>query len=333
MSQNGFETGVPEPGHRASECPAPQAGDCNRCGNAKAQLPQMVEELLQTLKDRGTVDHVCTYPLPRQDVLVHVVTLLSRLLFPGYLGEKAMARENLLYHLGEMANAAFEHLCAEIAKCLLWKLRDNSHEARDECARQAQEHALHLLFKLPALSHVLDDDVRAAYMGDPAATGNDEVIICYPGFRAVLIHRIAHELHLQGVPLMPRMMTEYAHQITGIDIHPGATIGRNFFIDHGTGVVIGETTQIGDNVKTYQGVTLGALSFPTEKNGTLKRGFKRHPTIEDDVVIYSNATILGDVVIGRGSVIGGNVFLTESVPPNTRVTRQTRDLKIRRNRE
>jgi serine O-acetyltransferase len=189
-----------------------------------------------------------------------------------------------------------------------------------------------MLQKLPALSEMLDLDVRAAYLGDPAATGNDEIIMCYPGFHALLIHRLAHKLHLQGVPLLPRMMAEHAHRESGIDIHPGATIGRSFFIDHGTGVVVGETTVIGDNVKMYQGVTLGALSFPTEPNGTLKRGFKRHPTIGDDVVIYSNASILGDVMIGKGSVIGGNVFLSHSVEPNSKVTRERPSLKIRRRR-
>lgn len=316
----------------AGGCPAAQAGICDGCGPAKAQLPDIVNGLIEALAARGTVDHVCTYPLPRRDMVVRIVSLLSRILFPGHFGEKAMDRSNLNYHLGEMTNTAFEYLCAESAKCLLWSRRDITKEARESCAREAHHHALAMLQKLPALSEALDLDVRAAYLGDPAATGNDEIIMCYPGFHALLIHRLAHELHLQGVPLLPRMMAEHAHRISGIDIHPGATIGRSFFIDHGTGVVVGETTVIGDKVKMYQGVTLGALSFPTDPNGTLKRGFKRHPTIEDNVVIYSNASILGDVVIGKGSVIGGNAFLSHSVEPYSKVTQERPSLKIRRRR-
>ncbi len=171
--------------------------------------------------------------------------------------------------------------------------------------------------------------MAAAYDGDPAATGCEEVILAYPGFRAIFTYRIAHELHLLGVPLIPRIMTEFAHQETGVDIHPGARIGRSFFIDHGTGVVIGETTRIGDHVKLYQGVTLGALSFPKDERGRLIRGTKRHPTVEDGVVVYAGATILGgETVIGSGSVIGGSVWLTTSVPPGTRVTLQGDQLKL-----
>ncbi|MFO7957648.1 MAG: serine O-acetyltransferase EpsC, partial [Candidatus Brocadiia bacterium] len=164
---------------------------------------------------------------------------------------------------------------------------------------------------------------RAAYQGDPAATGYDEIIFSYPGFRAVMIYRLAHELHEQGVQWLPRIMTEYAHRITGIDIHPGSTIGRHFFIDHGTGVVVGETSEIGDNVRMYQGVTLGGYRFKTDEEGNLLRGYKRHPTIEDDVIIYSNASVLGPITVGQGSVIGANVFLTHSVDPDTQVTIET----------
>ncbi len=314
---------------------ARQPGDAVRRdvrGPWKERLPEVVDVIMRTLEDRGTVGHVCTYALPHQDVIVLIINLLSRLLFPGYFGEKAMHRANLEFHLRETANIAFDLLCEEIAKCLVHAGAESSKEARERCAQEAQRHAFDLLGKFPALIDLLDGDVRAAYLGDPAATGSDEIVVCYPGFRALLIFRIAHELHVQGVPLLPRVMTEHAHQHTGIDIHPGATIGRNFFIDHGTGVVIGETTQIGENVKMYQGVTLGALSFPTDEHGDLRRGFKRHPTIEDEVVIYSNATILGAVTIGGGSVIGGNVFLTHSVEPHSKVTREGPGHRIRKMR-
>ena len=299
-------------------------------GPYKERLPEVVDAIMGTLEDRGTVDHVCTYALPHQEVIVLTIDLLSRLLFPGYFGEKAMHRANLKFHLGETANVAFDLLCEEIVKCLLHAHRESSEQTPESCVEQAQRHAFDLLGKFPALIEMLDADVQAAYLGDPAATGNDEIVICYPGFRAVLIYRIAHELHAQGVPLLPRIMTEYAHRVSGIDIHPGAAIGRNFFIDHGTGVVIGETSEIGENVKMYQGVTLGALSFPTDEHGDLRRGFKRHPTIEGGVVIYANTTILGAVTIGEGSVIGGNVFLTDSVEPYSKVTREGPGYRVRK---
>jgi serine O-acetyltransferase len=177
---------------------------------------------------------------------------------------------------------------------------------------------------------VLDEDVQAAFEGDPAAKGFDEILFCYPGVSAITVFRIAHQLHQLGVPLIPRMMTEYAHSKTGIDIHPGAMIGRRFFIDHGTGVVVGETTRIGDNVKIYQGVTLGALSFPRDENGNILRGVKRHPTLEDSVVIYANATILGGkTVIGHHSVVGSSAWITRSVEPYTTVTIESPQLRYR----
>jgi serine O-acetyltransferase len=188
-----------------------------------------------------------------------------------------------------------------------------------ECANVGYEQAVGLLDAIPEIRKVLATDVRAAYEGDPAAKSYDEIVFSYPGIFAVMIYRLAHRLHSQGVPLMPRIMSQYAHSATGIDIHPGAQIGEAFFIDHGTGVAVGETTQIGKNVRIYQGVTLGALSLPKDAGESL-RGSKRHPTIEDDVIIYANATILGgDTVVGARSVVGGNVWITESVPPDTKV--------------
>jgi len=198
----------------------------------------------------------------------------------------------------------------------------------DELSRDAV--TIHFLQKLPELRAVAAEDVQAAYDGDPAAKSFAEIILSYPSIKAVTVQRMAHELYNMGVPLLPRIMTEYAHRETGIDIHPGARIGRSFFIDHGTGVVIGETTEIGDRVKLYQGVTLGALSFSMDAEGKMVRGTKRHPTIEDDVTIYAEATILGgETVIGKGSVIGGNVWLTNSVPPGSKVVIEPTFKRIR----
>ena len=195
----------------------------------------------------------------------------------------------------------------------------------------AQQKTIKFLERLPQVRMVLEEDVRAAFEGDPAAKSYHEIVFCYPGFEAISIYRLAHELLSLGVPLIPRMMAESAHAKTGIDIHPGATIGPGFFIDHGTGVVIGETCLIGEDVKLYQGVTLGALSFPRDAEGNLVRNKKRHPTLEDGVVVYANATILGgDTVIGHHAVIGSNVWLTHSVGPNTRVLMEEPTLKIRR---
>jgi len=286
----------------------------------KEKLPDVVDAMLKELERRGTVQHVCQYPLPSQEGVIRVLELLSELLFPGYFGRRGLDRPNLAYHLGVTANQAHELLAEEITRCLLHSGRGGWPCDRLECEEEAQRQAFALMEKLPGLLTVLDGDVRAAYMGDPAATGYDEIIFCYPGFRAILIYRIAHELRLQGVRWLPRIMTEYAHRITGVDINPGATIGKNFFIDHATGVVIGETTEIGDNVRLYQGVTLGAWSFQTDEKGELVRGYKRHPTIEDDVIIYSNASILGPVTIGKGSIIGANVLLTHSVEAGTQVS-------------
>lgn len=295
-------------------------------------MPHGVNKILSTLEHRGKVEHVCTFQLPGREAAVRILTLLERLLFPGYFGKKAVERTNLPSRLQETAAEAFDLLQEQIALCRLHEQRESSRDARQHAFARARQDALGLLNYLPDLIEILDGDVEAAYLGDPAATGNDEIIICYPGFQAVMVHRIAHKLHEMEVPLLPRMMSEHAHSVTGIDIHPGATIGRNFFIDHGTGVVIGETTEIGQNVKMYQGVTLGALSFPTDEDGNLKRGFKRHPTIEDEVILYANATVLGAITIGEGSVVGGNVFLTHSVEPGSKVTLEGPGHKVRRMR-
>jgi serine O-acetyltransferase len=240
-------------------------------------------------------------------------------IYPGYFGRKYVETANIDYHIGDLIDSIYARLTQEIYRSVRPDCQ-NKGDTCDHCDGIAEEEALVFLRQMPELRKRLSEDVQAAYDGDPAAKSIDEVIFSYPAILAITIFRLAHELNLQGIPLLPRMMTEYAHSVTGIDIHPGATIGSGFFIDHGTGVVIGETTNIGNRVKLYQGVTLGALSFAKDDEGRMIRGKKRHPTIEDDVVIYAGATILGgSTVIGRGSVIGGNVWLTRSVPPYTRV--------------
>ncbi len=292
-------------------------------------LPGVVNDILEEIDKRDTVQHVCEHPLPSEEQVIRILNLLTEALFPGYFGKKGLSRANLAFHVGETLNVVYDLLAAEIGDCLMHERHTGGHEDRHAHDQEAQEQAFRFLQKLPALLDLLDGDVRAAFQGDPAATGYDEIIFCYPGFRAIMIHRIAHELHVQGVSWLPRIMTEHAHRITGIDIHPGATIGRSFFIDHGTGVVIGETSEIGERVRMYQGVTLGGYRFKTDEEGALLRGYKRHPTIEDDVIIYSNASILGPVTVGKGSIIGANVFLTHSVEPGTQVTIETPRHRLR----
>ena len=304
----------PEDGHPAD------GTDDRSLSAGKDHLPRAVERLVRKLGQQDSVQHVCRYPLPREQTVIRILNLLAEALFPGYFGRKGLTSANLAFHLGETLSNAYDLLAGEISRCALHARHDADGSGRLECEREGQERAFELLEDLPDLLDILDGDVRAAFEGDPAATGYDEVIFCYPGFRAVMIYRIAHVLHSNGVPWLPRIMTEHAHRITGIDIHPGAQIGRRFFIDHGTGVVIGETSRIGDDVRMYQGVTLGGYRFKTDEEGDLVRGYKRHPTIEDDVIIYANASILGDITVGAGSVIGANVFLTHSVEPGTRVT-------------
>jgi serine O-acetyltransferase len=255
--------------------------------------------------------------------MVQIIEILQEVIFPGYFGKKGLDSHSIKYHVGDSLETAYELLVVEIYRGIRHTCQLSQAVCEtvcSHCEEIAETQTIKFLEKIPDLRHALATDVRAAYEGDPASRGYDEVIFSYPCIFAIMVFRLAHELHLQGVPLLPRMMTEFAHSKTGIDIHPGATIGNYFFIDHGTGVVIGETTEIGENVKLYQGVTLGALSFPRDETGRVIRGKKRHPTIEDEVVIYAGATVLGgNTVIGKGSVVGGNVWLTHSVPPHTKV--------------
>ncbi len=231
--------------------------------------------------------------MPSKKVVVEVLEDLFTILFPGYLGKEEITKANIRYHLGTKLTSVYARLTGEVEKSLKYICRKVGTCPQDICLSRAHFVVRELLEKLPEIRSMLSGDIHAAYAGDPAAVSTDEVILSYPCVLAITTYRIAHVLYLDGIPLIPRIMSEHVHSLTGIDIHPGATIGKNFFIDHGTGVVIGETTEIGDNVKLYQGVTLGALSFLKDEKGNIIKGRKRHPTIGNNVVIYSGATILG----------------------------------------
>jgi serine O-acetyltransferase len=294
----------------------------------KETLPALTDRIVETYEECGAIHHLGHSPLPSYAEVVAILKDLREILYPGYGRRQNLHLGNVGYHVGDLIDSLHDRLTQQIARAFRHDCRAIDLERDYE--GEAQLIAVRLLDAIPELRTVLSDDVRAAFDGDPAAKTFGEIIFCYPGLSAITVYRIAHELRLLGVPLIPRMMTEYAHSKTGIDIHPGATIGRRFFIDHGTGVVIGETTRIGDNVKLYQGVTLGALSFPKDENGEVVRDTKRHPTIEDDVVIYANATILGGLTtIGHHAVIGSSAWITRSVEPYTVVTIESPRLRYR----
>ncbi len=284
----------------------------------REDIPDTVARLVGTCNRKDCFDHVGPEPIPSRDAIIGIINQLQQILFPGYFIPTQLDQVNLEYYLGQETVALFEGLSRQIALCIKHECLRHDLPCT-HCAERGQEEAMKFIRELPAIRMLLAKDVRAAYEGDPAARSYDEIIFCYPGLLAVTVHRIAHQLYNQEISLMPRIMSEYVHGLTGIDIHPGASIGESFFIDHGVGVVIGETARIGNGVRIYQGVTLGALSLSKDVVEQL-RGKKRHPTIEDEVIIYSGATILGgETVIGARSIIGGNVWLTESVPPETRV--------------
>ena len=293
-------------------------------------LKQIGGEILRSYAEIGGINHLDGSNLPSRVGVVAILQDYQSLVFPGFTTEEPVQQEEVPYRITETLNRLARNLIMEIGKCICFRTRrtDPSEKTNRSvrscvngtawdfsCKKEAEQVVLELLGQLPELRRKIHLDVEAAFEGDPAAKSHEEVILAYPGLEAISIHRFAHELWIRNIPLLPRMMSEYIHGKTGIDIHPGATIGESFFIDHGTGVVIGETTVIGKNVKIYQGVTLGALSVRKELSHK-----KRHPTIEDEVTIYAGATILGgETVIGRGSVIGGNVWITESIPPFSRV--------------
>lgn len=292
------------------------------------KLERATRALVESYTADGTrIDHLDRQPLPSHAEIIRVLVTMHELLFPGYIGAQRLTGESLHMHVESRMMRLYEVLTEQIGRAIRHaKSVDSDNIITD---REAADCAAEFLAQLPRLREILATDVQAAFDGDPAATNKDEIIFSYPSIYAVMVYRLAHELYRMNVPLIPRIMTEHAHHRTGIDIHPGTRIGSHFFMDHGTGVVIGGTAIIGNNVKLYQGVTLGAFSFDKDSTGQLVRNTKRHPTIEDDVVIYAGATILGgETVIGRGSVIGGNVWLTHSVPQGTRVVQESPNLRI-----
>ena len=254
--------------------------------------------------------------LPSRERVASVIADLRVALFPWHFGSADVSQHGLAYYVGHTLDRAVSNLEDQVHVGLLFECTHGA-EPCEPCGWQTTEVMAAFVSRLPTVRQFLGADARAAFEGDPAATSPDEAVFCYAGMTAVIHHRIAHELHQLGVPLIPRIISELAHAATGIDIHPGAQIGESFFIDHGTGVVIGETCVIGRRVRLYQGVTLGAKSFPTDESGRPIKGIARHPIVEDDVIVYAGATILGRITIGHGSVIGGNVWLTQSVPPRT----------------
>jgi len=280
------------------------------------RLEKSTDTLLENYNSHGMVNHSGEINLPGRESIENIVRGLEELLFPGYLENLHTDNESLRWHTVEKVNNLAQALCREVEKSLAFSVRLGDLNCGNKSCRAAAALVVDDFFEeLSKIRIILVKDLEAAVRGDPAAMSADEVILSYPGFQAIAVQRIAHFFYTRQVPLIPRMMSELVHRKTGIDIHPGAEIGESFFIDHGTGVVFGETTVIGRNVKIYQGVTLGALSVKKGESGK-----KRHPTIEDDVTIYANATILGgETVIGRGSIIGGSVWITQSVPPGSKV--------------
>lgn len=300
----------------------------------KDSLPDLTNRIVDTYQEIDTINHLGHCPLPSVDAVIDIAENLKEILYPGYRRRQNLHFGNVTYHVGDLIDALHDRLTQQVTRALRHDYRRRHQlqcgEVQPDFEAAGQEKTIHFLNCLPALRRTLATDVQAAFDGDPAAANLDEIIFCYPGLEAITVYRLAHELFKLDVPLIPRMMTEWAHGKTGIDIHPGADIGESFFIDHGTGVVIGATTVIASGVKLYQGVTLGALSFAKDDAGNLVRNSKRHPTIEENVVIYANATVLGgNTVIGRNSVIGASASVYESIPPNTVVTLEKPTLRMR----
>ena len=285
-------------------------------------IKNIVKAIVDTYQDDSGINFIDTTNLPFRDRILEILDLLMEVIFPGYTGARDVTSSNISFVVGDILCQVQSQLTEQIERALLHQCRLKQCDS-DSCHIMAQEVTEHLLAQLPKIRRLLKTDIQAAFDGDPAASSFEEIVLSYPGLRAITTHRIAHELYLKNVPLIPRMMSERAHHETGIDIHPGAKIGERFFIDHGTGIVIGETAIIGNNVKIYQGVTLGALA---PANGQSLRGVKRHPTIEDDVTIYAAATILGNVTIGKGAIISGNVWIKESIPPGVTVSMTSPEL-------
>ncbi len=282
---------------------------------AESDLQSVTGRLVESYSACGRLHHLGRDLLPSQEAVADIVADLQELLYPGFGRKQGLHAGNIEYHAGTLVDAVCGKLGVQVERALRHECGPGA--LPEDVAADARDRTVAFLHRLPDLRGILELDVEAAYRGDPAAKSHYEVVFSYPGLEAVTVYRLAHELYKLRIPFVPRMMTELAHARTGIDIHPGATIGPGFFIDHGTGVVLGETCHIGRNVKIYQGVTLGALSFDRDEAGELVHGaYKRHPTLQDDVVVYANATILGGrTVVGAGAVVGSNVWLTRSVEP------------------
>lgn len=308
-------------------------------------MGNLVNSLLDSYEKHEIIRSIDSGSWLNRQQIIDILGMIRQALFPGYFENKRLKSSTIRYHVGELLENIEYELTKQVEKALNYT--QTCREKEEICAmeglpgqcpcekggpcatrrEQADETVQKFMRRLPYLRDMLAKDVQAAYDGDPAASNTDEIIFCYPGVFAISVNRIAHELHVLGVPMIPRIMTEYAHNLTGIDIHPGAVLGEYFFIDHGTGVVVGETTEIGNNVKIYQGVTLGALST---RGGQSLRGSKRHPTLKDNVTVYSGASILGgETVIGEGAVIGSNAFITSSVPDHTKVSIKNPELQFK----
>lgn len=287
------------------------------------EISQITKSILDDYGTGRNIDKMDLFNQPSKEEIIAIVEDLLKIVYPGYYRDRSYK----IYNIKSNSTVTIEDVAYHLNKQILLALKYTAKEENDveKLTEQAEKDTVTFLKKIPDVRAMLETDLEAAFQGDPAAKYRDEIILSYPGMFAITVNRLAHELFLLKVPLIPRIMTEYAHSITGIDIHPGATIGKYFFIDHGTGVVVGETTVIGDRVKIYQGVTLGALST---RGGQKLRDVRRHPTIEDDVTIYSGASILGgETVVGKNSVIGSNVFITSSIPADTKVSMKDQDLR------
>ncbi len=307
------------PAQAADSTPDP-AAEMQTAAPHAWRLPDIVQALRESREVTHNVRHRGRIrELPSRAALARVLTDLCATLFPTHYGQSDLTDEGIDFFVGNTLNGALNVLVEQVRRALLFVYdEDAGHD--QYLHRRALEITGAFAARLPAIRALLVSDLQAAYQGDPAASSTSEILLCYPGMTAIIYHRVAHALHGLGTPLLARLIAEISHSLTGIDIHPGAQIGASFFIDHGTGVVIGETAVIGERVRLYQAVTLGAKRFPADESGTLVKGHARHPIIEDDVVIYAGATLLGRIVVGRGSTIGGNVWLTQSVPPGSNVS-------------
>jgi serine O-acetyltransferase len=300
------------------------------------KLKSLTHRLVKSYEKKQGINQIDGLNLPSSENIVEMIHDFFKIIFPGYLGRESITSTGVSYYAGNILEGLFDRMFYQVHRALEYQcpLKDSKTCRKCDCESMAYSVTVEVLEELPCIRQLLKEDVVAAFDGDPAAKSYDEIIVSYPFIRAITVHRIANLLYRRNIPLIPRIMGEWAHKETGIDIHPGAEIGRGFFIDHGTGVVIGETAVIGDNVKIYQGVTLGALSFPKDERGRVIRGTKRHPTLKDNVTVYANATILGgNTVIGNGTVIGGNTWITSSIKPGTTVTGAEPQLVFRKKKK